>query len=72
MYWQSCQTFKMKLFAKVVSCWKPLSIFTKNSIFGVCQGSEYTSVNWEWIKYYGLENENKLENIWSVHMLLRN
>ena len=42
-YTESCQIFKMVLFAKIVNDWKLLSIFAKSSILVVWQGSEYTS-----------------------------
>ena len=36
------QTSKMSVFAKIVNDWKP-TIFAKQSIFDVWQGSDYTS-----------------------------
>ena len=39
-----CQISKMKLFAKIVNCWKVLTIFAKISISDVWLGSEYASV----------------------------
>ena len=35
------QTFKIKHFAKIVICWKPLIIFTKNFILDVWQSFDY-------------------------------
>ena len=37
------QTSTMKFFAKVVNCWKPLTIFVKSSTLDVWLGSEYFS-----------------------------
>ena len=34
----------MELFAKIVSGFRPLTVFTKTSILNVWQGSKYTSV----------------------------
>ena len=41
---QSCKTSKMKIFAKIVNGWKPLTIIAKGFILGAWQGSEYTPV----------------------------
>ena len=38
-----CQTSKMKHFAKIVSDWKPLTIFTKRSTLEVWQDSRYAT-----------------------------
>ena len=43
MYSKLCQTSKMERFAKTVSSFQPLTIFTKRSISDVWQGSEYVS-----------------------------
>ena len=40
---RTCQTSKMKCFAKIVNGWKPLTIFAKRSILDTYQGSEYAS-----------------------------
>ena len=39
------QTSKMKLFAKIVNCRKPLTIFAKSSFLDVWLGSEYPTAN---------------------------
>ena len=40
---ESCQTSKIKLFAKIVKNEKPFTIFVKTAILLVWQGSEYAS-----------------------------
>ena len=40
---ESCQTFMMEIFVKIVKNEKPFTIFAKSSILDVWQGSEYTS-----------------------------
>ena len=42
-YSEPSQTFKMELFAKIIGCIQPLTIFAKRSILGVSQGYEYAS-----------------------------
>ena len=41
-YSEPCQTSMMKLFAKIVNGLKPVTIFGKNSILDIWQGSEYS------------------------------
>ena len=43
---QPCQTSKMKVFAKIVNVFQPLTIFAKTFILNVWQGSEHTSGIW--------------------------
>ena len=43
MYSKPCQASKMERFAKTVSSFQPLTIFTKRFISDVWQGSEYVS-----------------------------
>ena len=43
-YSEPCQTSKMQCFAKIVIAEKALTIFPKNSILDIWQGSEYASV----------------------------
>ena len=40
-YSESSLTSKMEFLAEIVNDWKPLTIFTKNSILDVRLGSEY-------------------------------
>ena len=40
---EPCQTSKMELFVKIINGFYPLTIFTKSSISGVWQSSEYDS-----------------------------
>ena len=42
-YSELCQIYTMKLFAKTVNGYKPLTIFAESSILDVWQGSEYAS-----------------------------
>ena len=43
LYSEPCQTTKMKLFEKLVSTRKSLTIFAKHSILDIRQGSEHVS-----------------------------
>ena len=40
---ESCQTFKLEVFAKIVKNEKPFTVFVKPSFLDVWQGSEYGS-----------------------------
>ena len=42
-YLKPCQTSEIKLFAKIVNGFHPLTIFAKSSIFDVWESSEYAS-----------------------------
>ena len=42
-YSEPCETSKVELFAKIVNGLESLTIFVKNSILGIWQGSEYGS-----------------------------
>ena len=48
---ESIQRPKMELFAKVINCRKPLTIFTKSSILYVWQDSECSSLTEIWHKF---------------------
>ena len=54
LYSQPSQIFKMELFAKIVNTWKPLTIFAKNSILDIWQGSEYVSMDLSYYSYISL------------------
>ena len=42
---ESCETFTMESFMKIVNSWKPLTIFAKSSILDVWLMSECASIN---------------------------
>ena len=44
-YSEPSRTPKMEIFVKIISIWKPLTIFAKSSIFDVRLGCEYASVS---------------------------
>ena len=62
VYLEPCQTFNMECFAKMVNGKKSLTIFLKQSILDVQQGSEYTSAI-----YYSLlgktEDPNNIDSV---------
>ena len=41
---ESCQIYEMEFFVKIVNNFHPLTVFTKNSILDIWQGSKYTAI----------------------------
>lgn len=49
-YSQPAQTFNFGFFAKIVNCWRLLTILSKGSILEIWQGSKYASAISGWFK----------------------
>ena len=60
------QPFKMKLFAKIVIGWKPLTIFTKRFTLGIRLGSKCASV------LYTANKRCSRPEIFCINIALRN
>ena len=68
-YLETCQTFKIQNFSKIVNCFLPLTIFAIFSTLHIRPGSEYTSAI-AIVTFHYEKKKIKQKRLYAVHLLL--